>query len=152
MRYFLFLVLLPFGSAAQTQQVELFFKLNVSTLEKKSIEKLEKLKSQADRISVLSVTAYTDPTGTDAINLPLAESRKNEVLTFLQNAGISVEKSSAPASHYPENAIKLSNHAYWRRVDISYTLKPPAEELEFNGIKLSNEKKELQPIPLTIEF
>jgi outer membrane protein OmpA-like peptidoglycan-associated protein len=152
MRYLLFILFIPIGIFAQTKKIELFFQLNVSTLDTKSIQQLDKLKSQSGMMQIKSVTAYTDPSGTDSINIPLAESRRNVVVSYLQNAGLKVETSSAPASIYPSNAAKLKNHAYWRRVDIVYEIASEKKTLEFNGIKLNENQKDLQPIPLTIEF
>jgi len=152
MRYFLLFFLIPSGILAQNKRMEIFFKLNVSTLEKKAIQQLDKIKKLEGEVIIHSITAYTDPTGTDAINLALAESRRNEVVNYLQTADIKIETSSAPASHYPVNALNLNNHAYWRRVDIEYSIATKNPELEFNGIKLSTENKVLKPIPLTIEF
>jgi outer membrane protein OmpA-like peptidoglycan-associated protein len=149
---FLILLLLPLTVFSQTKTVQVFFKRNVSTLEKEATQILLSLEKKGSTIQVLSVTAYTDATGSDAVNTPLATSRLNVVVDHLKNAGISVGSSAAPACNYPENAKRLNDLAYWRRVDILYEEVKNSTELEFNGIKLTTNEKELQPIPLTIEF
>lgn len=152
MRYSVLLFLLPLSLFAQTEMVQLFFKLNVSTLDQSSIKKLEKLKTQEQSILIKSVTAYTDLSGNDSINVPLAESRRDVVVRHLQDLGLAVETSSAPACAYPTNSTKQKDHAYWRRVDIVYEVGTKKNELEFNGVQLSGVKDKIQPIPLTIEF
>ncbi len=151
MRYFLLLILLPFTLFSQTDFVQLFFKLNVSTLDKSSITKLEQLERKGQAILIKSVTAYTDVSGNDSINIPLAESRRAVVVAYLESLGHKVESSSAPACSYPPKSNRPDDHSYWRRVDIVYEVAPMNSTLEFNGVQLSAKEK-LEPIPLTIEF
>lgn len=149
---FILLFFIPLISFGQTRTVQVFFKRNVSTLEQSALKTLLKLEKNKANIQVLSVTAYTDQTGNDSINIPLAKSRMSVVVEHLKNEGISVQNSAAPACDYPKSAIKMSDHSYWRRVDIEYKEIEMSADLEFNGVKIRNEDKDLQPIPLTIEF
>lgn len=146
--------MLPMCIIAQQLKIELFFDQNVSYLLPESIQKLKHLEGDLDSLVIRSVTAYTDKTGSNAINNPLAESRMNVVVSHLDSAGLKTKKATAPAEKYPKEAIRLDDYAYWRRVDIEYEYIYDSTHLVFNGVPLSTPVKSGKPsaIPLRIEF
>jgi outer membrane protein OmpA-like peptidoglycan-associated protein len=146
---FLILFFIGFG---QTQKVEIFFDINVSTLTSSSIQKLESVVENGTKIKIQSVTAYTDYTGNDSINKALAKSRMEVVSDYLIERGFPISEMNFPGETYPKNAKRTKDLAHWRRVDIEYAI-IKSEEILFNGIAINNSTQgTLEPIPLHIEF
>jgi outer membrane protein OmpA-like peptidoglycan-associated protein len=146
---FLILFFIGFG---QTQKVEIFFDINVSTLTSSSIQKLESVVENGTKIKIQSVTAYTDYTGNDSINKALAKSRMEVVSDYLIERGFPISEMNFPGETYPKNAKRTKDLTHWRRVDIEYVI-IKSEEILFNGIAINNlTEGTLEPIPLRIEF
>lgn len=136
---------------SQDAQMSLFFNVNVNELTPKSSADLDSLMNLGI-LSDIKLVGFADMRGSDSMNLLLSRSRVKAIENILNSNSFDVAESSFYGEKYPLNSDNQSNYAFWRRVDLSYTLekaKPNSlSQIDINDI-ISGQ---LEAIPLQLEF
>lgn len=160
------LFLLSLGSYAQQKLniLELYYGSDSYTLSTESAEKLKHLFNSVgnDTIIIDPLIAYCDPNGSENYNVLLANKRLRSVEDFISSQPSVIVTKIAKGEEYPENAQRLSDHAYWRRVELHYYVKtkentPKAKTSsipdQFRTIQIDSiDAGNVKPIVLNIHF
>jgi outer membrane protein OmpA-like peptidoglycan-associated protein len=140
-----------FNFYSQTESLSLFFKVNVNELTPSSAQKLDSLFEIGDLTSI-KLSGYADIRGNDSMNLLLSKSRVDAIQNALNSKGFQVTESSFFGENYPTSVKDRSNFAFWRRVDLSYSIKEALVN-DLSTINIESIKNgKLEAIPLQLEF
>lgn len=133
------------------------FKL--SEYSKKQLESVFELAVQQE-FFIERIIGYTDTNGSNESNKILAANRIKSVENFISTYNFNIIEKIVSGEDYPNDAIKLNDHAYWRRVEIVYLIAPSVRvdekevqssfpsEIDIESIG----KKNQEPIVLNIQF
>ena len=138
-------------SWSQEFKTSFFFKINVNELTEKSAADLDSLMNLSN-LTDIKLTGFADMRGSDSMNLRLSQSRVKAIENKLISKGLNISSSEFYGEQYPINSQNQNNYEYWRRVDLSYSIKEP-EPLTIGNIDIDQIKSgKLSAIPLQLEF
>lgn len=165
------LILLPFlfiffniKAQENTEVLNIFFSSNSAQLSNASKKEIKTLFDSAKpgEFRIEKIIGFCDSTGKTANNIILAEKRIKAVEQFIHAYKIEIPIKTPFGENYPSNAKNTNDLAYWRRVEIHYSILIPTIETEivipnihnqFNDIKLDSIQSEnADPIVLNIQF
>jgi outer membrane protein OmpA-like peptidoglycan-associated protein len=144
-------VILQLNGMAQDAKMSLFFKINVNELTPKSSADLDSLMDLGN-LTDIKLVGFADSRGSDSMNLLLSQSRVKAVESSLTSNGYTVDETSFFGEQYPANSKNESNYAFWRRVDLSYSV-DESRPKKLSQIDIDDIKSgKLEAIPLQLEF
>ena len=130
MKKLLFLIIAFAGVTCSAQEtsktLHLYFHLGDYSLTKQSEKSLDSLLNivSGANLTISSINAYCDTTGSVEMNRELANNRLQTVDNYFQNKGIQAASKKSVGEEYP--IVKtVKNYHQWRRVDVSYTFSTP---------------------------
>lgn len=136
---------------AQDAKMSLFFKVNVNELTPQSSADLDSLMDLGN-LTDIKLAGFADSRGSDSMNLLLSQSRVKAIESSLTSYGFTVDESTFFGEQYPANSKNESNYAFWRRVDLSYSLDESMPK-KLSQIDIYDIKSgKLEAIPLQLEF
>jgi outer membrane protein OmpA-like peptidoglycan-associated protein len=144
--------------------LNVYFENNSAKISKKASQQLDSLLETArpGEFFIEKVIGYCDKNGSEQSNKVLASRRIASVESIIRSKGMTIIEKVEAGETYPSDAKNTDDLAYWRRVEIHYSIVPSEDKSikektslksQFTQIKIDSlETKSSQPVVLNIQF